>query len=72
MLNSIVIALLTAGILLFGLLELTGMLWASLSAAVLVTAITFQCHLIHKPIQRCPAGTFSIVSLYVFAVGRKI
>ena len=39
MLNSIVIALLTAGILLFGLLELTGNLLPSIVAAVLVTAI---------------------------------
>jgi len=41
MLNSIIFALLTAGILLFGLIELTGMLVPSLSAAVIVTAIPF-------------------------------
>jgi hypothetical protein len=41
MLNSVVIALLTAGVLLFGLLELTGMLWVSITAAVIVTALPF-------------------------------
>jgi hypothetical protein len=41
MLNSILIALLSAGVLLFGLLELTGMLWVSISAAVIVTALPF-------------------------------
>ena len=41
MLNSIVIALLTAGILLFGLLELTGTLIYSILAAVIVTALPF-------------------------------
>jgi len=39
MFNSIIIALLTAGILLFGLWELTGMLFASIAAAVIVTAL---------------------------------
>ncbi len=41
MLNSIIFALLTAGILLFGLLELTGMLLPSLFAAVIVIALPF-------------------------------
>src|SRR5205085_11662375 len=41
MLNSLVIALLTAGILLFGLLELTGMLWPAILAAIIVTALPF-------------------------------
>lgn len=41
MLNSIVIALLTAGILLFGLLELTGMLWPSILATVIVTSLPY-------------------------------
>jgi hypothetical protein len=39
MLNSIVITLLTAGLLIFGLLELTGLIWLSISAAVLITAL---------------------------------
>ena len=72
MLNSIVFALLTAGILLFGLLELTGMLWASISSCRHCDRFAFRCDVIHKPIQRCPAGSFSVVSLYVFAVGGKI
>jgi len=42
MLNSIVIALLTAGILLFGLLELTGKIWISILAAIIVTALPFN------------------------------
>jgi hypothetical protein len=42
MLNSIVIALLTAGILFFGLWELTGRIIASLLAAVIVIAIPFS------------------------------
>ena len=41
MFNSIIIALLTAGILLFGLLELTGSLLSSIAAAIIVTAIPF-------------------------------
>jgi len=41
MLNSIVIAILSAGILLFGLLELTGSLLSSVIAAVIVTALPF-------------------------------
>jgi hypothetical protein len=41
MLNSIAFALLTAGILLFGLLELTGRLIPSLLAAVIVTSLPF-------------------------------
>ncbi len=39
--NSILFALLTAGILLFGLLELTGLLSVAIAAAVLVTALPF-------------------------------
>ena len=41
MLNSLVFALLTAGLLLFGLMELTGMLIPSILAAVIVTALPF-------------------------------
>jgi len=41
MLNSIIFALLTSGILLFGLLELTGLLLPSILAAVIVTALPF-------------------------------
>jgi len=41
MLNSILIALLTAGILLFGILELTGKLMNSILVTVLVTALPF-------------------------------
>ena len=41
MFNSILFALLTAGILLFGLLELTGMLSVAIAAAVIVTALPF-------------------------------
>ena len=39
--NSIILALLTAGILLFGLLELTGVLSVAIAAAVIVTALPF-------------------------------
>jgi 4-amino-4-deoxy-L-arabinose transferase-like glycosyltransferase len=39
--NSILFALLTAGILLFGLLELTGLLSVAIAAAVIVTALPF-------------------------------
>jgi len=42
MLNSIVIALLTAGVLLFGIWELTGQLMAAILAAVIVTALPFN------------------------------
>jgi len=41
MLNSILIALLTAGILIFGLLELTGLVWPSIALAVIITALPF-------------------------------
>ena len=71
MLNSIIIALLTAGILLFGLLELTGMLWASLSAAVMVTALPFNVTLYTSQYSDALLGLFLLSALVCLLLAEK-
>ena len=51
MLNSIVFALLTAGILLFGLLELTGHVMGFHRRSRDRDRFAFRCHVEYKPIQ---------------------
>lgn len=71
MLNSLVIAMLTAGILLFGLLELTGMLWISLSAAVLVAALPFNITLFTSQYSDALLGLFLLSAFVSLLLAEK-
>jgi hypothetical protein len=71
MLNSLLIALLTAGILLFGLLELTGKLWVSISATVLVTALPFNVTLFTSQYSDSLLGLFLLSAFMSFLLAGK-
>jgi hypothetical protein len=71
MLNSIVFALLTAGILLFGLLELTGMLWVAIAAAVLVTALPFGITLAISQYSDALLGLFLLSAFMCLLLAEK-
>jgi len=71
MLNSIVFALLTAGILLFGLLELTGLLWPSIAAAVLVTALPFGVTLYSSQYSDALLGLFLLSAFITWLLAEK-
>jgi hypothetical protein len=71
MLNSIVFALLTAGILLFGLLELTGKLLASIAAAVIVTALPFGVTLYTSQYSDSLLGLYLLSSLMCMLLAEK-
>ncbi len=71
MLNSIVIALLTAGILLFGLLELTGRWWASILAAVIVTALPFGITLYASQYSDALLGLFLMSAFVCLLLSEK-
>jgi len=71
MLNSIVFALLTAGILLFGLLELTGRLWTSILAAVIVTALPFGVTLYTSQYSDALLGLFLLSAFMALLLAEK-
>jgi hypothetical protein len=71
MLNSIVFALLTAGILLFGLWELTGMLIPAILAAVIVTAIPFGVTLYISQYSDALLGLFLLSAFLSFLLAEK-
>jgi len=71
MFNSIAIALITAGILLFGILELTGMLWASICAAVIVTAIPFGVTLFISQYSDSLVGLFLLSAFMCVLLAEK-
>jgi len=71
MLNSLVIALTTAGILLFGLWELTGQLWASIAGAVLVTALPFNITLFTSQYSDSLLGALWLSAFVALLLARK-
>lgn len=71
MLNGIVIALLTAGILLFGLLELTGKLWPSILAAVMITALPFGVILYSSQYSDSLLGLYLLSAFTCFLLAEK-
>jgi len=71
MLNSVVIALLTAGILLFGLWELTGKLPVSILAAVLVTALPFGVTLYTSQYSDSLLGLFLLSAFICLLLAEK-
>jgi len=71
MLNSIVFALLTAGILIFGILELTGNLWGAIVAAVIVTALPFGVTLYTSQYSDALLGLFLLSAFMSLLLGEK-
>ena len=71
MFNSITIALLTAGILLFGLLELTGMLWVAIAAAVMTTALPFNITLYTSQYSDALLGLFLLSAFICLLLAEK-
>jgi len=71
MLNSVVIALLTAGILLFGILELTGQLLTSILAAVIVTALPFNVILFTSQYSDSLLGLYLLSALMCLLLAEK-
>jgi hypothetical protein len=71
MLNSIVFALLTAGILLFGILELTGNLLTSILAAVVVTALPFGITLYTSQYSDSLLGLFLLSAFMALLLAEK-
>jgi len=71
MLNSITISLLTAGTLLFGILELTGSLLASVLAAIIVTAIPFGVTLATSQYSDALLGLFLLSAFISLLVAEK-
>jgi hypothetical protein len=71
MLNSIVIALLTAGILLFGLLELTGTLVTAVLAAVIVTALPLGITLYTSQYSDALLGLFLLSAFMSWLLAEK-
>jgi hypothetical protein len=71
LLNSIAFALLTAGILLFGLLELTGSLLVSIAAAVMVTALPFGVTLYTSQYSDSLLGLYLLSSLTCMLLAEK-
>jgi len=71
MLNSIVIALLTAGILLFGLWELTGIFLTSILAAVIVTALPFGIILLISQYSDSLLGLYLLSSFVCLLLAEK-
>ena len=71
MLNSVLFALLTAGILLFGLLELTGLWWTSIAAAVLVTALPFGVTLYTSQYSDALVGLFLLSAFVSLLLAEK-
>ena len=71
MLNSIIFALLTAGILIFGLLELTGRLWTSILAAVIVTALPFSVTLFTSQYSDALLGLFLLSAFMSLVLAEK-
>jgi len=71
MLNSITITLLTAGILLFGLLDLTASLWASIGAAIAVTALPFGLILYTSQYSDALVGLFLLSAFLCLVLSEK-
>ena len=71
MFNSIAVALMTAGILLFSLLELTGNLWVSISAAVLVAALPFNVTLFTSQYSDSLLGLYLLSAFVSLLLGEK-
>ena len=71
MFNCIIIALLTAGILLFGLLELTGNLWIAVPAALLVTALPFNMILFISQYSDALLGLFLLSAFLCLLLAEK-
>ena len=71
MFNSIAFALLTAGLLLFGLLELTGNLWVSIAASVIVTSLPLGVTLYTSQYSDALLGLFLLSAFLSLLLAKK-
>ncbi|MDE1920176.1 MAG: hypothetical protein KGJ09_03815 [Candidatus Omnitrophica bacterium] len=71
MLNSVVIALLTAGVLFFGLLELTGRMWPNLLAVFIIMAVPFNIILYASQYSDSLLGLYLLSSFLCLLLAEK-